>query len=97
MAKKDEELTVESMREMLQKSFRELNKTIDKTVFLRTSRLEKKLDQIDRHTLELKAEIRSLRELFTFWAERHKSPDLIEKFLQAQKIKKSKTKLEEAN
>jgi len=44
-----------------------------------------KLDEIHKQMVELKYETRMNRMLYSFWAERHLSPELREEFLEFQK------------
>lgn len=58
-----------------------------------TSLVVSRFERIDRHVIELREEIRNLRVMYEFWAERHLSPDLIEDYLSMrQKLKKQDLK-----
>lgn len=82
----------EAMRRMVKEVVEELRKLLASKNDISDfgDRVIVRLDSIDRHFLELRAEMRNIRVMYEFWADRHLSPDLMEEFLKEQE-KKRKT------
>lgn len=79
-----------AMREIVTEIIAELEKIIasKKDISEFTELVLSRLESIDRHFIELKEEMRTLKVMYEFWADRHLSPDLIEEFLDEQEKKR---------
>lgn len=78
------------MKKMVKQIVAELEKIVASKTDISefTDRVLLRLESIDRHFIELKSEMRNLRIMYEFWADRHLSPDLMEEFLKEQEKKR---------
>lgn len=89
---KDEPATLKDVKKVI---YEAMDYMVSKTQKLLRSELEgemtTKLDKIHEEIIKLKYEIRTNNELYSFWAERHLSPELREEFLRFQDKLQKKT------
>lgn len=91
---KTEKISYEELEGLMRDVVKEVVAELEKLLASKTDisdyadRMMARLDSIDRHFLELKGEMRSLRIMYEFWAERHLSPELIDEFLREQEKKR---------
>ena len=93
MARTKEEKTLDykdmekTIREAMDVLFERLRKILAEKTDLSElgSSIGARFDRIERHLIEIKAEMRTIRTLYQFWADRHMSPQFMEEYLKEQK------------